>query len=1132
MNERDIFIAALQKQSTADRQVCLDEACHGNTALRQRIEVLLQVHERAGGFLEPPANGISDPSREREEIGSARPHCAQGVGDEGIDPDADHAIAERPGTVIGPYKLLEQIGEGGFGVVFIAEQQEPIRRKVAVKVIKPGMDTRQVIARFEAERQALALMDHPNIARVLDAGTTESRLPFFVMELVKALPITEYCDQNHVPVRKRLELFVSVCHAVQHAHQKGIIHRDIKPCNVMITLHDGTPVVKVIDFGIAKAIDQKLTDKTLFTNYAQMIGTPLYMSPEQAGLSGLDVDTRSDVYALGVLLYELLTGTTPFDRGRFKEAGFDEIRRIIREEEPPRPSTRLSETWKVQRTALSAENTTDNGRGVPRAALRAYRFQELDWIVMKALEKDRSRRYESASALAADLERYLRDEPVLACPPSALYRFRKLARQHRWALLTVGLVMAALVAGSVASAWQALRATQAQGLAQERLETAESNLLLARQAVDEMYTKVADDLAVQPHLQPFQRDILEKALGFYQEFARRSSGDPIARRETARAWYRVGNIQWNLGRRRQAKQACDEAITMLEELAAELPRESERRVTLAHAYQLRARILTSGARLRDAEKCYRQALVLHADLVAEDPTNLQWRSNLAAAHQYLGSVVTDRPGEAEKAFRTALTLYEELAAGPRDQARYRMGIAGCYLALGGFLANLGRSTEAGRAFQQTMDLLDQPGGSPYRSAGRRTRSDAEFELGRTLADRRKWDAAEAAYRRAIAAGERLIDLVPDLPDYQHQMAVRYGTLASLLADTGKADQAALFRHKARELLEKVEIEFLDDRQLYHFLGSARTFLRDVGDLEAAERFSRRALAVAAKLAQECTDEPALDQTLASSHMHLGTVLQRRGRAREAADQFRQGLVLQERLAGQFPEESSYRHIHARLLNFLGIALRDQPSEAATALDCHQKALQLCDKLVAEFPDQPLFRRERARSFFARGTVLNITGRHGEAIKAFQQAVAASPLPNYVSQFASIHNEWAWLLATCPKTEFRDAARAVTLASRAVELAPEQPGFWNTLGVAHYRAGHWQDSNTALEKSMQLFGGRDESFNTFFLAMSQWKLNEKEPARKSYDQAVRWMEKNQPRNEELRRFRAEANELLGITQKKD
>jgi serine/threonine protein kinase/WD40 repeat protein/tetratricopeptide (TPR) repeat protein len=365
-------------------------------------------------------------------------------------------MAERPGTVIGPYKLLEQIGEGGFGVVFVAEQQEPIRRKVALKVLKPGMDTRQVIARFEAERQALALMDHPNIAHVLDAGATSTGRPYVVMELVKGVPITDFCNQESLAPRQRLELFVHVCQAVQHAHQKGIIHRDLKPTNVLVTLHDGAPVVKVIDFGIAKALGQQLTDKTLYTGFAQLLGTPLYMSPEQAALSGLDVDTRSDIYSLGVLLYELLTGTTPFDQERLRAAGYEEMRRIIREEEPPRPSMRLS-TLGHAATLASGQRRSD-----PKRLSQLCRG-ELDWIVMKALEKDRSRRYESASALAQDIERYLHDEPVQACPPSRWYRLRKVLRKHRAGAVTAAAFAGLLLAGAAVSTWLAVRAMQAEG---------------------------------------------------------------------------------------------------------------------------------------------------------------------------------------------------------------------------------------------------------------------------------------------------------------------------------------------------------------------------------------------------------------------------------------------------------------------------------------------------------------------------------------------------------------------------------------------------------------------------------------------------------------------------------------------
>ena len=409
MSETEVFNAAV-KLPPAERPAFLDRACGTNHKLRDEVESLLHAHEAPDSFL-------------RDPVGRA-------VGDE--------PIAERAGTLIWPYKLLEQIGEGGFGVVFMAEQIEPIRRKVALKVLKPGMDTRQVVARFEAERQALALMDHPNIAKVHDGGVTSSNRPYLVMELVKGVPITEFCDQHHLTPRQRLELFVPVCQAVHHAHQKGIIHRDLKPSNILVVMYDTTPVVKVIDFGIAKALGQELTDRTLFTGFAEMIGTPLYMSPEQAGQSGLDIDIRSDIYSLGVLAYEMLTATTPFDKERFKSVGYDEMRRIIREEDPPRPSTRLAQTTETLRSIST------NRRMEPAKLTKVLRG-ELDWIVMKCLEKDRNRRYESASVLAADVERYLLDEPVLACPPSAWYLFRKFVRRNKTAAAAVLVVVLAVI---------------------------------------------------------------------------------------------------------------------------------------------------------------------------------------------------------------------------------------------------------------------------------------------------------------------------------------------------------------------------------------------------------------------------------------------------------------------------------------------------------------------------------------------------------------------------------------------------------------------------------------------------------------------------------------------------------------
>jgi serine/threonine protein kinase/dienelactone hydrolase len=417
-----IFGQAVEIASPGERQSYLDQVCADAPEIRQKVEALLKAYEQAGSFLANPAPNLD------------------GTVDE-------PPITERPGTVIGPYKLMEQIGEGGMGLVFVAEQQHPVRRKVALKIIKPGMDSKQVIARFEAERQALAMMDHQNIAKVFDAGTTESGRPYFVMELVHGVPITEYCDANQLTPRQRLELFVSVCQAIQHAHQKGIIHRDIKPSNILVTMYDDKPVPKVIDFGVAKAIEQRLTEKTVYTQFGTLVGTIEYMSPEQAEMNAFGVDTRSDIYALGVLLYELLTGTTPLERPRLREAAFDEIRRIIKEEEPQRPSVRLSTSGALAKVAAA--------RKTEPAKLSRLMRGELDWVVMRCLEKDRSRRYDTASGLARDVERFLKDEPVEARPPSTWYRACKLVRRHRAALAVAGVVAATIVVGTTVSLWQA-----------------------------------------------------------------------------------------------------------------------------------------------------------------------------------------------------------------------------------------------------------------------------------------------------------------------------------------------------------------------------------------------------------------------------------------------------------------------------------------------------------------------------------------------------------------------------------------------------------------------------------------------------------------------------------------------------
>jgi serine/threonine protein kinase/tetratricopeptide (TPR) repeat protein len=789
MTEDTLFAAAMEKTDPADRAAFLDQACSGDAALRARLEARFQSLVGEG------------------YTGATLPTRADGQGSACPGP-----LTESACTAIGPFKLLDQLGEGGMGTVYLAEQEQPVRRHVALKIIKAGMDSAQVIARFEQERQALALMDHPNIAKVLDAGTTDRGRPFFVMELVRGINIIKFCDHEHLVTEQRLRLFIPVCEAVQHAHQKGIIHRDLKPSNVIVGLYDGKPVPKVIDFGVAKATRQRLTPQTLFTEIGQVVGTVEYMSPEQAEVNNLDIDTRSDIYSLGVLLYELLTGSTPLSRKRLREVPFTEMLRIIREDEPQRPSTRLSQSGEAL-PSIAAQRKTE-----PRKLTKVL-AGDLDWIVMKALAKERERRYESANALALDIKRYLADEPVLAGPPSVGYRLRKFARRHRGQVAAATLVVAALVAGIIGTtlamlwAWRAEADTRTAlfdlGEQQQKTQSALDAEINARKRTREALNAMTDDvieklLAQQPQLGEDEKAFLRKVLNFYEEFAKEQGETAEGRAVAAEGQLRVAKVQAFLGQRSEAEDSYRKAIKLFEKLAAEFPANPVYRRNLAVSYNNIGVVLVDLGKPGDAEVVYRRALELREQLATDFPVSAVYRQDVATTYNNLGVVLRElknRPG-AKAAYDRALKLRDQLATEYPKIPVYRQELAGSHFNLGILLRDLKQPVEAEAAYRRALELYGQlTADFPAVAAYRRGLALSHNSLGILFYGQGEREPAKAQFLRALELREQLAAQFPAVPQYQIDVAGSYVNLGQLVIASGQAKESLDWFAKAVTLLE-------------------------------------------------------------------------------------------------------------------------------------------------------------------------------------------------------------------------------------------------------------------------------------------------------------------------------------------
>lgn len=1038
-----IFHAAQELNDPDERESYLRHACEGDPPLKTKVEALLKSAVEAKAVFGEDAE--PDSSQESTLV--------------------DHPVTEGPGALIGHYKLLQEIGQGGMGVVYMAEQKEPVKRRVALKIIKQGMDTKQVIARFEAERQALAMMDHPNIAKVLDAGTTNTGGPYFVMELVRGLPITEFCDQNNLTTRERLELFISACQAVQHAHQKGIIHRDIKPSNVLVTLHDGQPVAKVIDFGVAKAVNQQLTEKTVLTRYSQMIGTPEYMSPEQAEMSGLDVDTRTDVFSLGVLLYELLTGMTPFDLKYLLRKGYEGLLKTIREEQPTRPSTKLS-TLGEALTEIARHRRTS-----PEVLCKLIRT-DLDWIVMKTLEKDRNRRYESVSEFVADIKRHLNHEPVLAGRPSKLYRVRKFVRRRRVLVGAATAVAAAITIGFVGSTAMYLRAERArerEAVARFEAQTVADFL------ADDLLASVYPERAKSPEVTV--RYILQSAA---RNLEGRFTGSPPSE---ATIRHTIGVTYQKLGDYLAAEPHLRRALQIRRSQVGE-----EDRATLASASRLGYLFMSQG-RYAEAEPLLVQAMEARTRVLGEEhPETIEslcrlgwlrlWSGDLDSAGRLLERAMERGRrilGEEHPAMLDALqgVAFRHMFANQADLAE---PIAGRGLEVSSRV--LGEEHETTLHFmyllawahqwQEHYDLAKEPVTRAL-EISQRVVGEEHLTTIQAMSLLGWLHTVEGHHQEAMQLQSRAIELSHRVLGKDHLCTIFFTTrLADLYGAMGQDEKwEALLTEQLRTSERVLGREHALTKFVSWRLSPRPEALSRIARWQYQAGAHASAVNSLSRKEELCRIlKPERIELTLSDMAVLAVSLHRLGRDEEAQDALRRlremsdgnGYVSEE--SWLWEAERAFAREGSQEYQLLGLILKGELDQASDTVARLQAQRQQHSANVVETLQG--MARALARAYCRRGSRAEGHRDFAEAIRDYEASLKVSP------DYATAHDRLACLLAICQSAQWRNGLRATEHASKACELTDwKEPGFLSTLAAACAETGDFPRAVQYQKRAMAL-----------------------------------------------------------------